>query len=489
MIIAAQGLLQVTPINDDAGYLWVKMRQVEIVNLTNTVVHIINPNEITEVVNKIERNIENLNIHDKEILKLDVQSLKAKIKTITFSTQIRNKRGLINGVGTIYKWLFGTMDDIDRQEIVQHLEIIDTNNHNAINNLNKQIHINTHFNDTITQVQKSVNKDMNEIEKSINKIRDSNIQITGRLNYLDYTLKLKTIDSKISEIQNNIASAVHNTVHPGILTKQEIEMFKIDFNKLKLINLGVMNYKDNQLIIAIKIPKTYLTAELKMITPLPNATFFQIEANNEYVVQISNSTLTYTTDTHLNQLKISKHCIFSNTCNYKYNNKFSIDEYEEDLIIVKNAQHVDIKHTCDDRKIIINKNNFITFYNCEISIDKNTFYNHFTVIEDKYFYPNNELKTYNISKLELDRIKQKEFDNLAEIQELHFHKKITYGINGIIIIIIIVVIIITIYKLKSHNIRVNIQDTKIHTIKRIQENSNSGGGEVTLSDRPPTNIF
>lgn len=71
----------------------------------------------------------------------EVQLLKSKIKTITFSTHKRNKRGLINGVGTLYKWLFGTMDDIDRQEIVQHFEIIDTNNHNAINNLNKQIHI------------------------------------------------------------------------------------------------------------------------------------------------------------------------------------------------------------------------------------------------------------------------------------------------------------------------------------------------------------
>lgn len=66
MIIATQGLLQVTPINDNNGYLLIKIRQVEIVNLTNTVVHVINPNEISEVVNRIESNIDKLDIHNKK---------------------------------------------------------------------------------------------------------------------------------------------------------------------------------------------------------------------------------------------------------------------------------------------------------------------------------------------------------------------------------------------------------------------------------------
>lgn len=59
------------------------------------------------------------------------------------------KRGLINTAGTVYKWLFGLMDEEDRTDISEHLSIIDTNNLNLIKNMNQQIYINSHFNHTI----------------------------------------------------------------------------------------------------------------------------------------------------------------------------------------------------------------------------------------------------------------------------------------------------------------------------------------------------
>lgn len=295
-IIAVQGLLQVTPINAETGFIQIKLRKVEIVNQTNTIIHIINPLEILNITNQLEKHIDETQINNKNILKNEIQNIRAKIQTITPSNGMRKRRGLINGIGKIYKWLFGTMDDEDRKDILKHLQIIHINTHNTITNINKQIYINTHFNDSITNLKNTINKDINILQESYTNITKANSNINKNLCYLDYMIKLKTLENKINEIQSNIASAKQKIIHPGILTIIEIQMFKIYFYKLKLAKLGIMQYEDNQLIIAIKIPNNYLTADLNLIKPLPSTHFLEIDSQDEYIVKIENKTFTYTPD-------------------------------------------------------------------------------------------------------------------------------------------------------------------------------------------------
>lgn len=144
--------------------------------------------------------------------------------------------------------------------------------------------------------------------KAFDELSKQNNEIIRKSLYLDQMIKLRYLENKINQIQDNIASAKHNIVHPSILTAEEIEAYNIDFYKLKLIKLGIMKYKDELLVIAIKIPQNYIRTDLKLITPLPNKDFIEIEENNEYIVEIENKILTYQEDTMLKDLKTSKMC-------------------------------------------------------------------------------------------------------------------------------------------------------------------------------------
>lgn len=42
------------------------------------------------------------------------------------------KRDLLNVAGTAHKWIFGLMDDDDRQNIIQKLDVGNSNNHNIV---------------------------------------------------------------------------------------------------------------------------------------------------------------------------------------------------------------------------------------------------------------------------------------------------------------------------------------------------------------------
>lgn len=49
--------------------------------------------------------------------------------------------------------LFGTMDDEDRPDIDNHLNIIDENNHNLITSINRQVDITKNFTETFTNLK------------------------------------------------------------------------------------------------------------------------------------------------------------------------------------------------------------------------------------------------------------------------------------------------------------------------------------------------
>ena len=63
--------------------------------------------------------------------------------------------------------------------------------------------------------------------------------------------KLKFIENKVQEIQENIVAAKYNMVHPSMLTKEEIEKYEIDCY-------------------------TFFETKIQLITPLPNKNKIQI---------------------------------------------------------------------------------------------------------------------------------------------------------------------------------------------------------------------
>lgn len=77
---------------------------------------ITDPIEILNVISQMQKHINEIHVNNRNIINTEIEIIKANIKTITPSKQMRKRRGLINGGGTIHKWLFGRMDDDDRRK-------------------------------------------------------------------------------------------------------------------------------------------------------------------------------------------------------------------------------------------------------------------------------------------------------------------------------------------------------------------------------------
>lgn len=466
LAIEAQGTLQINAITENVGFVKVKIGEVEVVNSTTTLVHVVNISEIKSILNKIKENIKDLSLHEEIILKNEIELIESKIKTL-MPIQTRKKRGLINFIGTTQKWLYGTMDDDDRQEILDHLYVTDQNLHTSIDALNKQIVINNSLNKSLNYLRTAIENDRKEINTSFLKIKNANNEIVKEIIYLDQLTKLKTLEHKIDQLQDNIVSAKSNIIHPSMFTTQEIAQFEIDFYKLKMLKVGIMTCRDNTIVIAVLIPNTYIKTDLKIIIPIPNENKLEIDANDEYIVEIDTMTYTYQENVPLRKLKKSNHCTYHNKCKLTFNNVTSIITLDEETIIVKNAFSENVNQNCDDRKFDLEGNFLINFNNCSITINNQTFENKKFVINERYFYPNNNkfdnLNTSNVN-VKFNDIITEHFQNIKQIEELKFHKNVSYGLNITLIIMTIIALILIYFIIKKKNTGIN--KTQVVTISQ-----------------------
>lgn len=470
-IIPTRSILLSNPITSETGFVNVKVKTLEIVNQTITVLHMIDPNDFSTVIEDIESNMMNMKIPPNGLIEKQIQILKSRLNSINLlSRNIRSKRGLLNIVGSAQKWLFGTMDNDDRTDILNHLDIITTNSHNAIEGLNKQIVVNDHFQDSINLLKSIIRSDRNMTKSVFNDLKSENGKIITRLYYSDILFKLKFIEDRINQIQDSIASAKNHILHPSILTSDEIVDYNIDFHKLQLTKLDALYYKDNFLVIAIKIPLDFFKTDLRLMLPMPNSKFLEIDSDKEYFITVNNIQYKYEENKSLKYLERSSSCTLYSNCKLKYNNLFNIITIDEETVIIKNAKNKQIIQNCDDRNILINGNHILSFYNCEIKIDYNVFTNKNKIVFDKYVYDDNV--TYNFTEniyLNYKGLGNNSFHNLNEIKELKMHKNISYGINISIIIIFLIIVSVLMFIIKKNQIKIKINETPPRVVEVMQK--------------------
>lgn len=415
----------------------VRIRDVEIANNTDIILHMIDPSEITQILKQLEVNIILLNLKNREVLNIEINTIKSKLRTIQISN--RQKRGLINLGGKIQKWLFGTMDDNDRQEILEHLHVIDENSHNSIQNLNKQIKINDSFNKTFLNLKALIEDDRKLILQSLNTSYQQIKDLSETVLYLDQETKLRYIENKINQILDNIVSTKNNFIHPSMLTAEELDLYKVDIHKLKLLKLGIMEYKNNFLVFAIKIPRDYIITELQLIKPVPNKEKLEIDEKEELIVEINNKIYNYDETLNLKELKLSNHCMIERKCSLKYNNITSIEKIDDETIFLINMYNDTLNHDCNTKKYQLKGNFLINFNNCTLEIKQNKFYNKKVTIMDKYYYPADNMQIINEKTIDFKKIIIQNENNIEEIKELKFHRNVMYSTNIFIACVLIII--------------------------------------------------
>lgn len=465
-------LLDINNINSNTGFVKINLDKEQLVTQTDIIIHIIHPSEILNLIDDISNRTNLVNSIQEKILQTEISELKHKLKTIIPNK--RSKRGLVNGVGTLSKWLFGTMDEQDRQNIEKHLQTVDYNNHLLITNYNEQIKINHQFHKTFNQLKTIIENDRNILLNQINILQKS---LTQQNLYLDLLFKIQFIKEKVEIIQDNLASIRHGIVHPNILTEDEIEQYDIDFYKLQYIKLGLAQFKKDSLLLAIKIPRKIKTIQLEIIIPIPNKENKEINHSNEIIFTYNNKTYKYEKLKTLNELSLSKNCIFKNNCELINSKLTEIIQIDEETIIIKNANNIKLNHSCDNRNIIITNHVLIHFNNCTLKILDHNFSNVKQSFQQRFYYPSNQ--TYNFkNKITFNDIVIETESNIQKIKELRFHKEFSYILD---LIFFVIGIIGAIFLLKKFGyLKIN---------KRIQVNSNLNEGEVTyLSNSQPFKI-
>lgn len=456
--------LMIEKIETNNGLAEVRLGEIQIIESYDIVLHIINPEEIKNVITALESNLIDLNLEDeKGVLTTELNSLKHMIQTLI---PYRHKRGLINLVGTGFKWLYGTMDDNDRQNIEEHLKTIDENNHNIINQSNRQVYVNDHFNKTFLTLKQTIENDRKKIINQLNSINQGNKHVISKILYLESILKIKIIKDNLEHIQNNIASSRIGLMGNNILTNEEIDKYNIDLEKFQNIKLGTFKYDECKIIFAIKIPKSTFKAKLYLITAMPNQNSEELLIEDQTIVRINNTRYKYVNDPDFKTLKEFNLC---NNCVKSKNVKFELKEIEKGLLLLKNCINVSLNSNCDERNSKLNGNYLLTFSNCEVYVNNRTFTNKQEKFVQRFVIPNDIRLHVNRSELTFDDLIIKQAENIEFIKELKYqrqnHLYIDIG-TGLIIVAIFLIISIYVYR-------------KFRVTYKIRENFHLKEGNVT----------
>jgi len=466
--------LQIEKIETQTGYTILKENELLLPETYNYSLHIIDLVPIETIIVDIKLIIKNLlpeliHYNIKVSLLKELDTLLYKLKTLKDGHHSIRKRGLVNFLGTINKWITGTMDDEDRQLINKHLNFIDSNNENIISNINQQIQINNNFNKSINKLFETIIEDRKLIQEFMKENQKYN---SLKLIIFDIKLKIQEIDRIINDLQDNIVFSKLNIIHPSLLAIQEIVDYKIDVNKIRNLKVGFSKTNTDKLIFLIKIPYSLKKVNKKLIIPLANENNCKIiNSDITETIEYNNNYYEYNENKPLNYLNSLKHCIINENCKIIENCNFEINNINDGNIIIQLANKVNLTSSCDERKFILNGNHFIKFYNCSIKINDKIYHNKIKEINDNHiiqnlvYKPNNNVITFK------ELINDTE-NNINEIAILHFHKTISYsGIIIIVIIIIVVIVIISYIYFKQKKLNLNI-------FKRIQENPKFNEGRV-----------
>lgn len=453
--------LQVDKIESNFGYTILQTEQIFLPKIYNYSLHIINLQEFQVILEDLKDNILLLPEDTHYTLMNDVDKIQDKLLTLSNGHHTIQKRGLFNFLGTIDKWIAGTMDNEDREIVNQHLQVIDANNHNIISNVNQQVDINKTFNISINKLLDTIKNDRQIIQNYIHIETDKN---RLKMAIIDIRLNIQETDRILTELQDNIILSNLNVIHPSLLTHKEIIEFHINADKIKNLKVGFSKTNTDKLIFLIKIPYTMSAVNKKLIIPLSNTIScnklnFPITQTLEY----KNEYYEYNVNKGIHQLNKLKHCI-NKKCGIVKDCNTEINNIDDNSILIQLANNTILYSNCDERKFHLNGNYFIKFNNCTINIDNNSYNNNIKEIKNKYIIPNLDHKFIESNPIIFKNLSLDVMKNTEKIEEIKYHKKLVYtglSVSTLTILIILVAIIYILYS-KSTN-------KKIKIINKIQD--------------------
>lgn len=164
--------------------------------------------------------------------------------------QSRSKRGLINGLGSVWKSITGNLDNEDGERIEQHLENLDKNQLTLKQTLESQITLTTKaiekFESSITNLttnQLVLRSRILQIEQAL---KNQKVELYHRIQFSNVYMQINTMAQSILQILETLEEAVTfakiNVMHPSIIEPEDLLDSLLQISKY--VNLPVPVVKE-----------------------------------------------------------------------------------------------------------------------------------------------------------------------------------------------------------------------------------------------------
>lgn len=159
-------------------------------------------------------------------------SINEKLKGILFDTK-RSKRGLINGLGSIFKSITGNLDSTDGEYYTSCINRIKGDQHKIENLFKNQISVTTSviktFNSTVQKLsidEKMFNTNINKIVRAIHQLSDKMALIDAKLKFSEICEKLMAsylyLEDNLNDILDSITFARLKIIHTSIISPDDL---------------------------------------------------------------------------------------------------------------------------------------------------------------------------------------------------------------------------------------------------------------------------
>lgn len=204
-------------IASENGFVEVYMGTTNIVSKYDYIVHVINMEEVVIVMQQFRHNLDIIGESPHQLIaKEQLNEMEDMMHTLC---PRRKARGLVNAGGALMKFVFGTMDEEDRQNMEEHQKILEENNHQLIEELNQQVVINNNFNNSLHTLKDIILADRREIERKINEANELDKRVAGDNLAITQLFKIGILKRKMESLRRTIVSARLGIFTPIILIK------------------------------------------------------------------------------------------------------------------------------------------------------------------------------------------------------------------------------------------------------------------------------
>lgn len=371
------GTIEINPIENNQGFILFESGTIQ---LPITFMHhclTINITQIEETCNNLIKESQEFN----NITQINylIEKMKREMNGIHITKRI--KRGLFNFVGSTYKYLFGTLDEDDRQNIEQQISSLSQStvqisslNH-VIDNLNNGIEmINTH-------------------SKSIEKDHKISLLIFNIEHFTEY----------IEDIEMGSQLTRLGIFNPKLLKHDNLG--NVNFQNLMDIKTSAWyNTATNEIFLMSHIPTNTIEQPTFLIAPYPDNNGQIINENLEGKFYLHNSHVLNTQTKNI----IKDHCIANimkhetPTCTFqKYRKPFYVQYIKPNIIITWNMTREKLYQNCNNQEIFIENNKIIKIFNCTAELKQVSMSNNIHQYTNLIFTEHNVTKVEPMSHIEI----------------------------------------------------------------------------------------